>query len=302
MRSQPAREAVAYAPGHVTGVFVPETSARDPRGRGSVGAGLVLDAGATARAAWWPAAEPSVRVTGDSRRPLEISTEVARRLLAVRPGQLRVQLRHDLPIGQGFGMSAAGATATGLAVARVVGASRPHAVETAHLADLFGGGGLGGVAAILGGGFEVRRSPGIPPFGQVVRRLVDEPVLIGQVERPIPSPEVLHDPRRLARIRAAAQGLGGLQRSPSLDGFWELSEAFTDRAGLLGRDLGTVLRGLRKRGARAAQAMFGGCFFARLPRGTSRTELLAWLRSLHLSAVELPVARTGARLLRERPR
>src|SRR5271154_6986697 len=46
------RRARAFAPAHVTGYFSPDLGSRDPRGRGSVGAGLVLDAGAVAEAAW----------------------------------------------------------------------------------------------------------------------------------------------------------------------------------------------------------------------------------------------------------
>jgi pantoate kinase len=240
-------------------------------------------------------------VTGDTGAPLEISADVATRLLASHPGQLRVELHHGLPVGQGFGMSAAGATATALAVGRVVGASRSRAIETAHLADLFGGGGLGGVAAILGGGFEVRWRAGIPPFGRVLRRPVAPRILIGKVAGPIPTPRILRDPRRLDRIRRAASELAGLTRSPTLGRFWDASESFTDRAGLAAPGLRAVVRALRRRGARAAQAMFGGCFFAQLPTGPARERLLSWMRSRAFAAVELPVARQGARLLSATP-
>jgi len=291
------RYAAAYAPGHVTGVFVPQASARDPRARGSIGAGLVLGAGVTAVAEWRPADRRSATVRGPRNEPLPISTEVAHRLLHRYPGALRVDLRHDLPIGQGFGMSAAGALATALAVGSLVGARRTRAVEIAHLADLFGGGGLGGVAAILGGGFEVRVRPGIPPFGRTVRRACRSPVLVGVVDGPVPSPDILGNPRWLARIRRSARGLEELQRSPTLDRFWKASEEFTDRVGLARPRLRDVIDGLRRRGARAAQAMFGGCFFAELPGGPRRAEVLDWLRQRRIAAVELPVDLRGARLL-----
>jgi pantoate kinase len=236
-------------------------------------------------------------VVSEQTPHLEISTDVARRLAGRSGGTIVVELRHAFPIGQGFGMSAAGAIATALAVARLVGASRERAVTTAHLADLFGGGGLGGVAAILGGGFEIRVTPGIPPFGRTVRRRVPDPVLVGIVGKPLPSSEVLQSNRALARIRRAADRFDDLRKSPTLDRFWDLSERFTDSAGLAPRELRDVLRALRRRGARAAQAMFGGSFFAKLPGKARGAELVRWMHRRGVRAVELPVASLGARLL-----
>ena len=295
------RRASAYAPGHVTGVFLPRTDARDPRARGSVGAGLVLDAGAVARVQWNPGARLRVRTFGDGRSPLAISSEVAERLFSERHGSVIVRIEHELPIGQGFGMSAAGATATALAAARLTDTSRHRAVTVAHLAELFGGGGLGGVTAILGGGFEVRVAPGIPPFGRVLRRPCHDRILVGVVARPIPSPGVLRNPRALARIRRAARGFDELRTQPTLERFWEVSERFTDSAGLAPRSLSDVLRALRRRGARACQAMFGGSFFASAPRGARREELLSWMRRRDLRAVELPISSVGAHLVPLRP-
>ena len=228
--SGPSRKARAFAPGHVTGLFAPSTGARDPRARGSLGAGIVLEAGVTADAEWRPGPRLRVRLTSDLERRLEISEEVARRLVPPSTGTLSVTLRHSFPLGQGFGTSASGALATALAVAQVTGRSRSRAVEVAHLADLFGGGGLGGVAAILGGGLEVRVRPGIPPFGKVLRRPFLDSVLLGIAGSPIPSPTVLNDRKALARIAAAAAGLDALTQDPSPERFWDASEAFTDRA------------------------------------------------------------------------
>ncbi len=292
--SGPSRKARAFAPGHVTGLFAPSTGARDPRARGSLGAGIVLEAGVTADAEWRPGPRLRVRLTSDLERRLEISEEVARRLGPPSPGTLSVTLRHSFPLGQGFGTSASGALATALAVAQVTGRSRSRAVEVAHLADLFGGGGLGGVAAILGGGLEVRVRPGIPPFGKVLRRPFLDSVLLGIAGSPIPSPTVLNDRKALARIAAAAAGLDALTQDPSPERFWDASEAFTDRAGLAPRELRDLLRGLRRRGARAAQAMFGRSFFAQFPPEERRRDLLLWIAQRGVPALELSAASKGA--------
>jgi pantoate kinase len=291
------RVALAVAPGHVTGVFRPDASARDPRARGSVGAGLVLEVGVRAVARFRPAGRRRLRVTSDLGRPLPISEEAARRLFPPARGTLSVHLSHALPVGQGFGMSAAGATATALAVAAVFRVRRSRAVEVAHLADLFGGGGLGGVAAILGGGLEVRARPGVPPFGSVLHRRFLSPFFVGVVTRPIPSPEVLGRPRVLARIDAARSAWATLGDHPSPEAFFAASERFTDRVGLAPERLGAALRALRRRGAWAAQAMFGGAFFA-LPRtARARGEVADWLASRAIPAVEIRTGAQGARVL-----
>lgn len=289
------RQAVAFAPAHVTGLFEPALAARDPRGRGSVGAGIVLDIGVRAFGRFRRSGPRGLRLTSDAGQPLEISEEAAMRLLGTQSGRLEIHLAHDVPIGQGFGSSAAGALATALVVARLLGRTRGEAIAIAHLSDLFGHGGLGGVAAILGGGLEVRRRPGIPPYGEVFHYPWSASVILGTVGGPIPSPEVLRSPSAIARIRHAAEELVGLGTHPSPEEFLHRSEAFTDRAGLASPRLRVVIRSLRRRNAWAAQAMFGRSFFS-LPRTlAARKEVFRWLIAHDLGAVEVGVGRSGPR-------
>lgn len=293
----------AFAPAHVTGVFSPAAVSRDPRGRGSIGAGVVLDAGVRARVALAPARRPAVVVRAVPRGPMPISEETAVRLLGDRPFALTVHLLHDVPIGQGFGTSAAGALATALAVARLLDLPRARAIEVAHLADLFGGGGLGGVAAILGGGLEVRERPGIPPRGRIRHLPFPRPVLLGVTGRPIPSPRLLTDAVFLDRVRAASAGaLDRLGARPTPAAFLAEAERFTDEMGFAPAPLARLIRGLRSDGARAAQAMFGHSFFA-VPRGpASRRAVLRRLSRAGVRTVELGASPMGARVVAETAR
>ncbi len=297
VKGEGSRSARAFAPAHVTGIFRPAVSARDPRARGSLGAGIVLELGVHAAAEFRPGGRRGLRFASDVDHRLPISEEVARRLFPAGNGTLLVRLRHDLPIGQGFGLSAAGATATALAVGRLFGTTRSAALETAHLADLWGGGGLGGVASIAGGGgLELRRRAGVPPWGEVEHRPFSGPLFVGVVGGPLPSPSVLRSPRALARIERAAEELDGLLARPSRSRFLAASERFTDRAGLAPPALRTTLRAVRRRGARAAQAMFGRSFFACPSDRASRTALVGWLRAARIPAIELEAADRGARI------
>jgi pantoate kinase len=286
----------AFAPGHITGIFSPALGALDPRARGSVGAGLVLEAGVVAVATWRPARRSSVRILSDVAQPLPISLEVARRLVARRPGRLQVTLHHELPIGQGFGMSAAGALATSLSVARATGGSRQGAIEVAHLADLFGGGGLGGVSAILGGGMELRERPGIPPWGRVRHFPASGTIFAVVTGTAMPSSTLLGSPRFLARVeKAAGPGLSRLQRRPTLSNFLREAERFTDGLRLGPPALLSRAHQLRSEDVRVAQAMFGRSLFA-VPRTPgARIGLIRTLTRWGLRAAEIRLARTGAR-------
>ncbi|HYK93387.1 MAG TPA: hypothetical protein VEY07_05020 [Thermoplasmata archaeon] len=261
-----------------------------------MGAGIVLELGAWAEAAYRPGGPRRLRVRSTTAGPLPISRDVARRLAAGRRGELTVRLHHELPVGQGFGMSAAGALATALAVAKIFRIPSRRAIEVAHLSDLFGLGGLGGVASILGGGWERRERPGIPPFGWVVHRPFRPPIWLIPLGPPLPSPRLLGNRRFLDRVRDAAEaGLGRLDRSPTTATFLEESERFADRLGLAPATLGSMVRALRQDGARASQAMFGQCVWAVAPTPAVRARLVAKLVRLRLRGVEVRAAHSGAR-------
>lgn len=290
-----SRRARAFAPGHVTGLFAPAASGPDPRGRGSVGAGIVLERGAEATADWWPSGPRRLRVRSPETSDLPISTEVARRLWVPFGGSLDIEIAHGLPIGRGFGMSASGALATALAVARATGATRQHAIEVAHLAELFGGGGLGGVAAILGGGLEIRERPGVPPFGAVRHAPFVPSIFLSVAGRPLLSPPLLGDPMFLARVSAAAEeGLEYLGREPSVERFLVASERFTDRLALAAPPLRRTIRSMRNRDVAVAQAMFGRSLFAVAVSPPGRAHIERSLERAGLPAVELNAATRGA--------
>lgn len=299
METASRRRGRAFAPAHVTGFFAPRLAARDPRARGSVGAGLVLGVGVTATVRARPGARAGVRFEGRGRARFPISEEAARRLLRGHRAELAVTLEHAVPIGRGFGASAAGALATALAVGAAVGEPRRRSVEVAHLADLFGRGGLGGVAAILDGGLEARLRPGIPPFGRVRHFPREDDVLVGSLGDPLASPRILADPRRLARLGAAEELVEEFLHDPDPERFWATAEAFTDRVGLASRPLAVVLRALRRRGCRAFQAMFGETFVAELPPPERVPGVLRWIASRRLGGRLVPVAAGGAERLPE---
>ncbi|MCI4348659.1 MAG: hypothetical protein L3J93_00340 [Thermoplasmata archaeon] len=263
--------------------------------------GIVLEGGVEAVAEVRPAPRPSVRVVSESEGALPISLDVARRLWSGRQGHLVVHLRHELPIAHGFGMSAAGATATALAVATLARTSVDDAVEVAHLADLFGGGGLGGVASILGGGMENRTAAGIPPFGRVRHRSFPYPTFLILAGRPLPSPGLLASSAFLDRVASVGlDRIAGLGPRPEPLAFLQAAEEFTDELGLAPPKLSRFIHRLRGREVRVAQAMLGRSAFAVPLSVAGRRSLVLELLRSGATAVEFHAERQGARALPSR--
>ena len=160
------RASRAFAPAHVSGLFAVHDEDPDPLKKGSRGAGWSLDQGATAAVARDPGGRLAVRIGGQAdAAPV---TRLALERLA--PGEpLAVDLRLDLPVGQGFGMSAAGTLAACLAAADLLGLEPERALEAAHAAEVLSGTGLGDAVGSWFGSGEVRMRPGCPPHGWALR-------------------------------------------------------------------------------------------------------------------------------------
>lgn len=291
--------AAAFAPAHVTGIFEPMLTASDPLSRGSIGAGVVLDIGARARAEAWPVAPGHGRAEVSERsRPVHLP--ITERALALLPGAsdhvLRVDVTHELPVSQGLGMSAAGSLAAAYAASLAMGQDPGHAYEAAHRAELELHGGLGGVAAILGGGLEVRRSPGLPPHGRIERTPSKVGFFVGTTGAPLPSPPLLSDPAFLSRVSAAARrSIGALGAPPvAWPEMVEVFERFTDDLGLAPPALRAVIQDLRAGGAHAAQAMLGNTLLVWAGDEEAEARLLATLRRSHITPWRVHVGSRGA--------
>ena len=184
---------MAHVGGHVTLLFSIHDDELLPRRQGSRGAGLCLDAGVRVRAEAIPAPpkEDSAGAIPAPRPPSQpgsIDVEVSDRfgkpwpegeamyvmlindLRAVRriPSSTswRLDVRLELPISQGFGMSAAGFLAAARAVLNANGTPDDgYAARVAHRMERLHRGGLGDVLALQAGGMALRREPGAPNVG-----------------------------------------------------------------------------------------------------------------------------------------
>ena len=158
----------AHVGGHVTLIFSIQDDADNLLEQGSRGAGISLNRGVIIEAIGEPGGGV-LTINGDAPGD-ELHQMVLEELVTFDSsfGRYDWILSHEgeLPASHGFGLSAAGAIACGLALQRALSVdddlARSRAVHIAHRVERRLSGGLGDVAALHSGGIELRLEPGCP--------------------------------------------------------------------------------------------------------------------------------------------
>lgn len=258
----------AFCPGHITCFFHPVKS-YDPMSAGSRGVGIKLSKGA--------------KVTLQERKDNDIVTimdgvETDCRItkMAVRDIDPErgydVIIENDLPVGQGFGMSAAGSIAAALCACEIVGKDLQAAFSAAHRSEIAGGGGYGDVSGITGrSNIPIRSIAGLPPFGKVVNSGLKLDLSVAILGGPLDTGETLSDEVTLRKIQEIGSRLvTDFIDSPSLKSLFSYSREFSESIGLETPELSSALSKLREEG-NAGMCMLGHSIFTDLsPARTKR--------------------------------
>ncbi|MCM2465723.1 pantoate kinase [Methanoculleus oceani] len=278
------RTAVAFSPGHISGYFR-RVEGDDPSTTGSVGAGVVIDEGV--RSTVVRAAETNVRVVRqDLASAGSPPVEYALERLGVTAG---VTTECRLPIGAGFGLSAAALLATLTATNHLfdLGLSEDEVAARAHEAEVIHRSGLGDVAASRAGGVVCRTGPGI--HAGITRIYPQEPLYAVSLG-PLPTASVLSSEEAMARIAAAFP-----DRCPrDLADFCLLSRGFAERSGLIAPEVRRVLEACDAATVPASMTMLGNGVFA---CGDDAGRVLSRFGEVYT----LRVARRGAYLIETKP-
>ena len=257
----------AFAPAHITGFFVICDESDNVLKKGSKGSGLCLDKGVTTSVILYEPEEgkaPKREVFLDGKLSKAPVTQLVIDDLAP-DYDIVVKSKLGFPIGQGLGMSAAGALSTAIAIADALGLSREKAVQSAHKADVMSRTGLGDVGPAAQGGMTIRLKPGIPPFGQIrsIRLDDDVEVLVAMVGDPMCKPKILTDPARKKSINNAGKDcVDKMSRNPTLDNLLTLSRGFAEECGLMNNNVASALRAVDRFG-KASMSMIGSSIFAK---------------------------------------
>ncbi|MFQ5552905.1 MAG: pantoate kinase, partial [Thermoplasmata archaeon] len=194
----------AFCPGHLT-AFFQMCPHEDPMRAGSRGAGLCLTRGVRTRVRTSDAAKTKVTVRLNGRAEPAETTERAVGLFLEEPLEVRVASEVQLPVGQGFGMSGAGALSTLLALNEALGEprGRDEVIGFAHRAEVEAQTGLGDVYPQALGGLDIREKPGAPPHGLVHRIPLEAEVVLGVLGTPTYTKAVLDNPM----VRSSVDGV-----------------------------------------------------------------------------------------------
>lgn len=175
--------ATAFAPAHITGFFAAKPDP-DPVKAGSVGCGLCLETGVTARVIIGTTGTMGTTNTADTTsktstpditgsgalirlngEQIDLPTVeyVVESLLGAGHSQCVVDLAADVPLGYGFGVSGAAALATALAVNadQGQGLTMEQAAAVAHSAEVVNRTGMGDVTGQYTGGLVIRTAAGL---------------------------------------------------------------------------------------------------------------------------------------------
>lgn len=196
----------AFCPGHITAFFEICDQAEDPLRKGSRGAGLSLTLGAKSKVTIEDGGKKSIsiRINGAESRA-DTTVDALSRIIGDSDIRVHVETTLDLPMEQGFGMSAAGALSASLALCSLLGISQEKAYEAAHIAEVENKTGLGDIAGIQVGGVEIRLEPGLLPYGRAERIEAIGEVVLAVVGKPMKTSQVLSDPINREKISVAGK-------------------------------------------------------------------------------------------------
>jgi pantoate kinase len=275
----------AFCPGHISGYFR-RIEGETPATTGSIGAGIVISEGVTARV------ELSERTSVIIRKKGGVVTSYGSPLLVDVMGQIDVTPSITteclLPIGAGFGLSAAALLATLTAVNRLydLGMDQEEIAQHAHRAEVEHRTGLGDVAACQGGGRVTRYGAGI--HGRI-ERIFDMPQPVYAVSfGPVYTPSVLSSPEQMERVSSAFP-----EPTPgNVMDFFRLSRGFAEQSGLMTGEVHEVTRICDAAGVPSAMTMLGNGVFA---YGRKARDVLLPFGPVY----EFYIAEAGARIIEE---
>ncbi|MAH91111.1 MAG: hypothetical protein CMA11_05015 [Euryarchaeota archaeon] len=157
--------------GHVTLLFSIHSKSLLARNQGSRGAGFCLEDGVEATARIIDEKSDRISVTAMDGTPFDEGKQLYTDLLdSFRElfkvdSAVEINIQLELPVSQGFGMSAAGLLATSLALGEIFNrGDEGQLARLAHRIERKISGGLGDILGLWAGGCELRITPGSPPF------------------------------------------------------------------------------------------------------------------------------------------
>jgi pantoate kinase len=206
--------------------------------------------------------------------------------------QIRVKTSIDLPLGQGFGMSAASAISATYALSKLIGVSINDAMKASHFAEVQLRTGLGDVMASCFGGIEIRKSAGLPPWGVIEHIPGKYELVLCIVGKKLDTKTILSDTAKTNKIIDYGKFCKKkILEKPSIESLFSLSQTFSKKTGLANKQVLDAMDAANQYGM-ASMCMLGSSIFA-LGKTDELCKALSPFGKLYVCSVD----ESGARVL-----
>ncbi len=252
-------KAEAYSPACLSFIFR-KVKEGNPLKTGSLGVGCTLDKGVKAKV---QKSSKSGIFLNDQPIKLPTVTYACKNLID-RP--VIINLYSPLPLGCGFGLSAASTLASLFALNKLfaLGKSKKTLAEIAHISEIVNHTGLGSVGTQIKGGFIIKKTAGIFFRGKILPFVGKKiyTIVIG----PLETPKILKDKKKVEKINKIAEDIlweiTNLSNRKvcklTLEQIIDYSYLFSRESGLLtNQKVISVIEKIKKLGGHATMSMLG---------------------------------------------
>ena len=252
----------AFAPGHISGFFEPVYN-QDLSRTGSRGAGINISLGAISEVIVENSSSQNFEIFVNNKKSNAPVINLAlRHMLGQNTVRVIVKTSLDLPVRQGFGMSAASSLSATYALAKLVGISKSDAMKASHFAEVQLKTGLGDVMASCFGGVEIRKSAGLPPWGIIEHIPGKYELVLCVIGKKLDTKKILQDPlKNPIIIDYGKYCTKKLLENPSIENLFSLSQTFTKKTGLADKRVLEAINVANQFGM-ASMCMLGNSVFA----------------------------------------
>lgn len=260
-----------FVPSHITGFFEIIDNP-DPLKKGSRGAGVVMDKGVITETKISEGNGIKIRINTKNdpkNATITLKTiEIMERSFHLADKKISIDHRVQVPVGAGFGTSAAFALGTSLGISRILKLPLTFnaAAQIAHLAELEMKSGLGDVIGELTGGLVLRLKEGAPGVG-ITDKLMpnhgEEVYVISKCLGEINTADIIEDPRHKEIINSMGRDLLlKLIHNPGPEVLMNLSLQFAQKTGLMSSEVFEIVEVLKDESIGASMAMLGNTAFS----------------------------------------
>jgi len=262
-------KAVAFAPGHISAFFEPIYQKQNAARSGSRGAGINISLGATSQVVVNSSINQTIDISINNKKTDALVSKLAiKHLIGNTPLSITINTKLDLPIGQGFGMSGAGALSSTIALAKLLHIPKEEALKASHYAEVELHTGLGDILASSFGGIEIRREAGLPPWGMIEHIPGKFEVIVCIIGTEIDTKKILSDPVKINNIASYGRYCTKkILEKPSIENLFSLAQTFTKKIGLADKKVLEAIDAANYHGM-ASMCMLGNSVFAIGDTGT----------------------------------